>query len=350
MARIAKNYERTAMADVEQLLTLFRAHRESDDSTFVRAAEALISAELAANHHSVANELQRALDQLKPIRNGRRNGNSNGRGLASLPKDRRSGDSLISIVEQPLETSRLVLTAETEQQIARLAQEHEKRLLLARSGFRPKSRVLFWGPPGCGKTLTAHYLANALSLPLGVVQLSSLISSFLGDTASHIQRVFDRAKSTPMVLLLDEIDAVGKNRDDANDVGELKRVVNSLLQAMDSFCSSESLVVAASNHQYLLDPALWRRFDDVIYFPEPGAEARGKYIHHLLNGVTFQGSLDAVVRKTSGLSFAAIEQSLTEAMKTMLLEGRDELRAADISAELKRLKASLTLAQRKVSR
>jgi SpoVK/Ycf46/Vps4 family AAA+-type ATPase len=348
MARTARRVERIAMADVEQLLTLFRAHRKQDDFTFMRAAEALISAELAANHHMVAHELRQALEELKPPRNGKRH--ANGHSLTPLPKDRRSGDALLAIIERPLDVTRLVLTEETRRQVDRIVEEHGKRLLLARSGFQPKSRVLLWGPPGCGKTLTAHYLSHALSLPLGVVRLSSLISSFVGDTASHIQRVFDRAATTPMVLLLDEVDAIGKNRDDPNDVGELKRVVNSLLQAMDSFSSTESVVVAASNHQYLLDPALWRRFDDVVFFPEPGAAARAEFVHRLLNGVSYCGSEDIVVKKTAGLSFAAIERVLSEAIKSMLLEDRESLQASDITAELRRFKRSLSQAQKKVSR
>lgn len=343
VARNARLLGRTAMSDVETLLMLFRAHRERDDASFHRAAESLIADELAANHHGVANELQKALGQLRPLRNGKRGAN----GLAALPKDRRSGDALVTMVDRPLDASRLVLEAESKQRVDRIVVEHEQRLRLARSGFQPKSRVLFWGPPGCGKTLTAHYLAQAFSLPLGVVQLSSLISSFLGDTASHIQRVFDRAKSTPMVLLLDEIDAVGKHRDDPHDVGELKRVVNSLLQAMDSFFSTESLVIAASNHQYLLDPALWRRFDDVVFFPEPGADARRQFVSQVLTGVQYSGSIEAVVKKTAGLSFAAVERLLVEAMKSMLLDGREALRPQDVTNELKRFKQSVASAKRR---
>jgi AAA+ superfamily predicted ATPase len=139
-------------------------------------------------------------------------------------------------------------------------------------------------------------LAHELGLPVGVVRLNAVISSFLGDTASHLHRVFNLANTTPMVLLLDEVDAVGKNRDDPNDVGELKRVVNSLLQAMDTFDSSKSIIIAASNHQYLLDPALWRRFDALIEFPLPGKTEREIYLQRLLNGVEFDGSLEYSAR------------------------------------------------------
>lgn len=339
---MANTTKRVNMADVDRLLMLFRAYREKDEAAFYRVAESLISDELAANHHSLATELQKALGTTSRNPAGRANG------LTALPKDRRSGDSLITTIDRPVNASQLILADSTQKQLDRIIEEHQKRLRLARCGYHPKSKVLFWGPPGNGKTLAAHFLATEFSLPLGLVRLSALISSYLGDTASHIQRVFDLAKSTPMVLLLDEADAVGKNRDDPHDVGELKRVVNGLLQAMDSFSTTESLVVAASNHQYLLDPALWRRFHDILYFPMPGTKERSRLLHRLLNGIHYNGSTDALAKKTAGLSFAAIERVVVESIKTMILNERDELRPADVTEQLRSFKEAVSAAQRKV--
>lgn len=330
------------MADVERLLKLFRAYAEKDDSAFYRAAESLIADELAGNHHALATELQKALDTGRPTHKARpRNG------MASLPKDRRSGDALVAFVDDPVSETQLILADDSKQQIDRLIEEHKQRLRLARFGYKPKARVLFWGPPGCGKTLTASFLANEFGIPLGVVRLSAVISSFLGDTASHIQKAFDLACKKPMVLLLDEVDAIAKNRDDSNDVGELKRIVNSLLQAMDSFNSTESLVIAASNHQYLLDPAIWRRFDDIVYFPMPEAKERRQQIQRLLNGIEFAGSLEGIVKKTSGMSFSAIERVLIESIKTTILEDRSELRTSDVSSQLRTFRQSRNAAIKK---
>lgn len=329
------------MADIERLMMLFRAFRERDETAFYKAAESLIAEELAANHHGLARDLQDALGQPRSRRNAMASVNS----LSPLPKDRRSGEQLVSIQERPVDTSRLILSATTQQQIQRVVEERRNRLKLAKYGYHPKSKLLFWGPPGCGKTLTAHSLAEELNLPLSLVRLSALISSFLGDTASHLQRVFDLAKGSPMLLLLDEIDAVGKNRDDPNDVGELKRVVNGLLQAMDSFFSPDSLIVGASNHQYLLDPALWRRFDDVIYFPMPGAKERSQFLARLLNGVDYGGSHDALAKKLAGLSYARIERVVVEAVKTMILHERSQLTPGDVTAELKLSNETLAMAR-----
>ena len=131
-----------------------------------------------------------------------------------------------------------------------------------------------------------------------------------------------------MVLLLDEVDAIGKNRDDPNDVGELKRVVNGLLQAIDSFQSTDSLIIAATNHQYLLDPALWRRFDDVVYFPLPESEDRIRFVKAMVSGVPTQGSIPRLAGKMTRLSYSDIEHVIVESIKTMILEERKTLRLA----------------------
>jgi AAA+ superfamily predicted ATPase len=218
---------------------------------------------------------------------------------------------------------------------------------LQKYGYGPKTKLLFWGPPGTGKTLTAHLLAYELGLPIAVLRLNTVISSFLGDTAAHLHRVFSRANSMPMVLLLDEFDAIGKNRDDPHDVGELKRVVNSLLQAMDAFRGTQSILIAASNHQYLLDPGLWRRFDDIVEFPLPSLDERRRLLCLLLNGVQSEFSAAEIGTKMAHLSQADIEHVVKESVKTMILQGREYLRSRDIKDELKLRRSALTAAIRK---
>jgi len=329
--------------DIERLALLFRAFGSRDDASFQRIAESIITDHLVANRHAAAKELQLALGSPppKPVTSTARP-----TGLRPLPRDRRNGDELITMLEPMKAIDRLVLNEVTEQGIVRVLDEHSHRLKLARYGYRPKSALLFWGPPGCGKTLTAHYLANQLRLPLGLVRLNAIISSFLGDTASHLQKIFDTAAETPMVLLLDEIDAIGKNRDDPNDVGELKRVVNSLLQAIDSYKPNEGLIIGASNHQYLLDPALWRRFDEVILFPLPGSKERDIFARRLLNGVHFTGSIAELVKKTSHMTYAALEQVLREAVKTAILADREVISVADVAEQMRAYKERLGAARK----
>ncbi len=327
----------------DQLKRLFQAFREGNDVAFYKAAEALIAEEVAANHHAIATDLKKSLG------NKRTPFKTNSNELNLLPKDRRSGEELITLEESFIDETKIILVQETKEKVQRILLEHRKRKELAKYGYTPKTKLLFWGLPGCGKTFTAKYIAYELGLPVGILQLSAVISSFLGDTASHLQRVFNLANKTPMVLLLDEIDAVGKNRDDPNDIGELKRVVNSLLQAMDSFNSSNSIVIAASNHQYLLDPALWRRFDDIIEFPLPTNLERKAYLKILLNGVHFDGSLEYIAKSMSSLSYADIQRITIEAVKTMILEGRERLQSKDITNQLRAFKKANTNARAKIS-
>lgn len=325
----------------EQIKALFRAFAEKNDASFFKIAETVISEELAANHHSFATELKKVLTQVaRPIREPLAS-----RQMLPLPRDRRNGDPLIHLTEGRVTQDQVVFSKECEARIGRIIEEHRKRIELAKYGYAPKTKILFWGPPGCGKTYTAHYLGHELALPVGVIHLNAIISSFLGDTASHLQRIFDLAASTPMILLLDEVDAVAKDRDDPHDVGELKRVVNSLLQAIDFFESTQSLVIAASNHQYLLDPAVWRRFDEIVQFPLPDEEQRERYIRLLLNGVEFDGAFPSLARALSSQSYSEIKRVVLEAVKSMILRGSSSLDSRSVLAHFKRFKNALASAR-----
>jgi len=328
--------------DTELLRRLFRAHRDQNDVAFRKVAESIIADQLAANHHGLAKELQSALGT-----ESRKSAREASGSLTALPRDRRTGADLLTIFHEPASSEHLLLDESTQRRLDRVINERRNAKKLARHGYSPKSKLLLWGPPGCGKTLTAHHLANQFNLKVGVVRLSALISSYLGDTAAHLQQVFDIAQQSPMVVLFDEIDSIAKTRDDTRDVGELKRVVNSLLQAMDTFAAKDSILIGASNHQYLLDPAIWRRFDDVILFPRPTPELRRRFIQNHLNGISFKGSPDTIVKKTSGLSFAQIEQVLIEAIKSMILEDRNELTSQQVSAELNHMQKMATATERK---
>ena len=319
----------------EYLKRLFQSFRDEDDATFYKVAETLIAEELVANHHAVARDLKRALGESKEASRKLSNGTGTSNELKTLPKDRRSGDELVTLQYSTVDQTKIILGNQTRARVERILEEHRQRKNLALYGYTPKTKLLFWGSPGCGKTFTAQYIAYELGLPIGIVQISSLISSFLGDTASNLERIFKLANSTPMVLLLDEVDSVGKSRDDPNDVGELKRVVNSLLQVMDMFNSNHSIIIASTNHQYLLDPALWRRFDDVLNFPIPGKAEREQYIKTLLNGVHFEGSVANLAKSTSSMSYADIKKVVVEGVKTMILSGRQKVLSTDITEQLR---------------
>lgn len=170
--------------------------------------------------------------------------------------------------------------ANTAEALAQIVAEREQVEKLIQHGLEPTRTVLFVGPPGVGKTLSATWLASALRLPLKVLDLASVMSSFLGKTGNNLKAVFDDAASAPCILLLDEFDAIAKNRGDEVDIGELKRLVTVLLQTLDNWPST-SLLIAATNHPELLDSAIWRRFDHQVKFPKPNDQQIEIYLKKL---------------------------------------------------------------------
>jgi SpoVK/Ycf46/Vps4 family AAA+-type ATPase len=186
--------------------------------------------------------------------------------------------------------------------------------------------VLFCGPPGCGKSVAAEALAKELYLPLATVRFDAVVSSYLGETATNLRKVFDYARSYPMVLLFDEFDAIGKLRTAEDEHGELKRVVNSFLQLLDGF-RSDTLTVAATNHQGLLDPALWRRFDVVVRFPLPERGEIEELLARHFRQLTVSRAvrLPEVARAVAGASHADVERLAVEAVKLAILAGREQV-------------------------
>lgn len=332
------------MISVDRVKKLLQAYRDFDDSAFLRAAEAIIEESVASNKMGEAKELKKALGE------GHRPVNFKSHQMNMLPGSSRSDSKLFTLRESDVDNSQIVLSRETQEKIDRVIQEHKNKVLLHKHGLKAKSKLLFWGPPGCGKTLTSMYLGHALGMPVAVVQLSSVISSYLGDTANHIRKVFEYANSTPVVLLLDEFDALGKSRDDKQDVGEARRVVNSILQAFDSFASDRSLIIAASNYQDVLDEALWRRFDDIVAFSKPSKDEIQTFLNRLTSDIALQGSLSTVSMEMKNLSFAEIERIVKEAIKSALMKGEERVTLAELRGQLRGYNLDVTRAKKPKSR
>jgi SpoVK/Ycf46/Vps4 family AAA+-type ATPase len=201
---------------------------------------------------------------------------------------------------------------------------------LDRAGVPRRQRLLLHGPPGCGKTSVASGLARELGVPLATVRVDSIMSSYLGETAGNLRRVFDYAARERVVLLFDEFDAVGKERDDPSDHGELRRVVNAVLQMMEGYVGP-SLVVAATNHPGTLDSAVWRRFDEVFEVPMPSVPQLQRVMSRILLGHS-DSTVD--LRQTAeglkGLPHAAAEKVAFDARRRALLDGRDLATSVDV--------------------
>lgn len=237
-------------------------------------------------------------------------------GMLALPVDKDSRFSLADEVP-PRSDSFIALDAMVEELVGEFLSFVKNASLLCDAGVGISPFMLVYGPPGCGKSQLANYVASQLGLPLLTARCDALVSSLLGSTSKNIRNLFEHAANRPCVLFLDEFDSLAKARDDQHEVGELKRVVVSLLQNIDRL-SKETILIAATNHESLLDSAVWRRFDYRIEMKLPTSEVREQLINHFLQGYTFK-NVKHLVSITEGLSGAIIQQACEAAIRSAVL-------------------------------
>lgn len=257
--------------------------------------------------------------------------------LSSKPVDGESRMDMVDISYPAIEEGFLVLNRDTETEIQDFIKCYQSRDRLISAGIDEGNALLLYGPPGCGKTTVAKYISSKTGLPLVTVRLDGLISSLLGSTSKNIRKVFDFASRQECILFLDEFDVIAKVRDDKNETGELKRVVNSLIQNIDIF-SRDSIVIAATNHHELLDPAIWRRFNRVLAVEKPSEEDIAKIINsYVLTGnVKIELSdknVSSVAAALAGLSHADVKTVLNNAIKNSLINDSDTVSMFDILRE-----------------
>jgi SpoVK/Ycf46/Vps4 family AAA+-type ATPase len=223
------------------------------------------------------------------------------------PKDKDSALELLEIMQPKVRLDDVALPEKTREALGQIIHEQKRSGTLLQKGIIPTNRVLFCGPPGCGKTMTANAIAGEINIPIAYVKLDGLVSSYLGQTGANIRKIFDYVRSKRIMLFLDEFDAIAKKRDDAHELGELKRVVTTLLQNMDNMPANVFLV-AATNHHHLLDPAIWRRFNNSILLELPNADQREEIIGRSLKNMLPEYIMDTttIVKLTEGMSGAQI--------------------------------------------
>lgn len=307
------------------LKQLLKAHVDGDDTGFRKAALQLAAAESSAGHVRTAEGIREIIAQLRPPLPQQSRGM-----VVDLAQPR---GELAELLEGSFRTERLgdiVLPPKKRDLLTRLILESRSRVSLQKWSVAPRRKLLFHGPPGCGKTLAAAVMAGELGVPLMTVRFDALFSRFLGATANHLRLIFGEMPRKPGVYLFDEFDAVAKKRADVQDVGEMRRIVSSFLQLVDAD-KSASLLIAATNHVELLDRAVFRRFDAAIQFELPGADELLSLLRLRLGAFRLGARLLRDLARTHvGISYADATKACEDAIRTMALEQREALTQNDL--------------------
>ena len=278
--------------------------------------------------NTLANNLEQSGDMrfAKRIRSaiaGKKSSIATVDGLSAKPVDQESRMEIVDVQTVLPEDVNIVLSDFLREEIDGVVEMRNKRDILERHGLDAQNYLLLYGPPGCGKTSIARYVAAQTGLPLVTARLDSLVSSLLGSTAKNIRKVFDYAAQQECVLFLDEFDVVAKRRDDNNELGELKRVVNSLLQNIDAF-GEGSILIAATNHQDLLDPAVWRRFNKVVEVPMPGQKELEAYVERFIQPHMTGKIKRKLFIALEGLSYSDLATATKNAFYSATLNGSED--------------------------
>jgi len=321
------------MASGKVLRQLIKAGANGDIESFRKVTEAVIQDERQKQHHLLANDLEKILygEHLKSEKQLDRNV------LPLPPTDKEQGLPLLDMRHPQRSFEQIIINENTRLAVEELVEENRRADLLQSYGMKPAKKALFFGPPGCGKTLAAEVIAFELDLPLAIVRLDVIVSSLLGETATNLRRVFDFISKNSLVVLFDEFDAIGKERSDSSEHGELRRLVNSVLQMMDAY-QGKSIILAATNHQQILDTAIWRRFDEAIEFPIPERDLVKEILALKLRGVRRQFELEdkEILNLFIEKSGADIERIIRRAVKRMVLKGQEFLTTKDLKSALAR--------------
>ncbi len=306
----------------ELLKKLFHSYSQGDPQSFHDVATEIIRDEESKNNRVLANALRRNLGSVpRPLTLTDRTAGMS-RKLAVVPIERDKQLPLVSAIQPERRASDLILNRNNQRLLLSLLAEFRQRDVLGAHGLRGRSRLLFCGPPGCGKTLCAEVFAHEVKLPLLVASMDTLVSSLLGETASNLRKIFEYAATQPVVLLLDEFDAIARLRDDETLNGELRRVVNSLLTLIEQF-RGQGFVIAATNHERQLDSAIWRRFDEVVFFEKPAKPEILRLVGLKFRNFKTDFEPASVADYLAGFSHAEIERVCLNAIRHAVLNGRN---------------------------
>lgn len=296
------------MAKADQIKNLIKLHFEEQNERFITIALQIAAHEAKLGHSKLANDIKKIIDNSKSNRPKLKPLNSDLQGL---------------IIEvEPIERfSDLIVSENISERIQRIITEYVRINILRKHNLSNRRKLLLTGPPGTGKTMTASVISNELNLPLNIILMDKMVTKFMGETSAKLRQIFEAITERKGVYLFDEFDAIGTHRSQDNDVGEMRRVLNSFLQFIEQD-KSESLIIAATNNLNLLDQALFRRFDDVLHYQLPTDKEVLQILKNKLGQYNGDLKLETIVKTCQGLSHSEIVLACLDTIKSCILNNK----------------------------
>jgi SpoVK/Ycf46/Vps4 family AAA+-type ATPase len=312
------------MAAADQIKSLIKSFSEGDEARFYATAMQIAASEARSGHLALADELKKLIDTGKEKSN-KINSFSVVKTLPVSAAQKELTD-LLELSHPHEKLKEMVLNSELQKKLKRVLDEHKKSEILKQNNLFPRKKLLFTGPPGCGKTMSAKVLASELALPLFIIRLDGLISRYMGESMAKLKLIFDSMQQFRAVYFFDEFDSIGTTRNQVNDVGEIKRVLNTFLIQIEKDNSS-SVVIAATNLPEVLDQALFRRFDDIVNYPLPDRDDIMKlYKKELIDfKLSKKFNFINIANESIGLSYADIHRICEDLVKDFLVYGASEV-------------------------
>lgn len=318
------------------MLRLFRSIDGDRDDDVVKVASLIIDDEMKKGHNKLAEKLKYILD--KNVTSTQKFHGELRKILPtgiSIPKDKRNNFPLAISIDRDELRHEMVLPSETEEKIRRIEKEFAAKERLANHGLKYRQKILIYGAPGCGKSMSAERIAWNLGLPFLKVRFDVIISSFLGETAANLSSLFEGIKNYPCVLLFDEFDVIGKTRANSQDVGEMHRIVNILLTLLEEY-NSQGILIATTNIENALDQALFRRFDDIIEMPKPTKDEISRLIKNTLLSIEKSNDInwDYLVDRMIGFNSAIVVKVANDAAKIAVISNEKLLQQSHLEKSL----------------
>lgn len=325
------------MAAADQIKSLIKSFGDGDEDRFFASAMQIAASEARKGHTTFAQELKSLIEGARKNRSLSFLDRSK---TIPINQSKRDLHELIEIFQPKIKLNDMVLAPSVKESLLKLVNEQQKWEMLMQHNLMPRRKLLLQGPPGCGKTMTAQAIAGELGIPVFIVRLDGLISKFMGESIAKLRLIFDAMPDHRGVYLFDEFDSIGSHRNQGQDVGEIKRVLNSFLINIEKD-QSNSVIIAATNMPEVLDQALFRRFDDIITYPLPTKSEIIDTIKKNLSGFKFNERINyqVLAKEAEGLNYSDIVRACEETIKEMILHGDDKLKKSELITALKKRKS-----------